>query len=263
MSKECVFPSWDWNSSAARRIGDESSHARWYLDMIDQSDYAEKLAPVVGMTQGMALDIGAGSGAVTRRCLSKNACWIAVEPNAEMGRVFLSHVAKLAGQGIQTLLMALRWQDLPADVFADTAFAFNVGATHHEAAQLFDNLAARRLKEMVWAVPAQKALSTFCLAGYLSPEFHGDQCTPAYLRTLEQLGLERRPERIDFVDWTCRYRFRSLKEAISHFLDRMGLAEGSPEAGEVKTHLIGKLGDESGEVRISCPKRSAVMRWRF
>ena len=36
--------SWNWASDAARKIGDESEHARLYLRMMDESDYAQRLA---------------------------------------------------------------------------------------------------------------------------------------------------------------------------------------------------------------------------
>ena len=61
------------------------AQARLYLEILEESDYAERLAPVVGGDHRDVLDIGAGNGALSRRCLARPARWLAVEPNVAMG----------------------------------------------------------------------------------------------------------------------------------------------------------------------------------
>ena len=49
------------------------AQARLYLEILEESDYAERLAPVVGGEHRDVLDIGAGNGALSRRCLARPA----------------------------------------------------------------------------------------------------------------------------------------------------------------------------------------------
>lgn len=53
------------------------AQARLYLEILEESDYAERLAPVVGGEHRDVLDIGAGNGALSRRCLARPARWLA------------------------------------------------------------------------------------------------------------------------------------------------------------------------------------------
>lgn len=72
-----------WGRNAA--AGNERAQARFYLEMIAQSDYARRLAPVVGQAFSDVLDVGAGGGHLTRQCLTASAEWLAIEPNRVMG----------------------------------------------------------------------------------------------------------------------------------------------------------------------------------
>ena len=83
---------WRWDSPAARKAGDVSAHARLYLRMMAQSDYAARLAPAVGKNYVDVLDIGAGGGSVTRHCLADSTRWCAVEPNPAMDEVLAYHL---------------------------------------------------------------------------------------------------------------------------------------------------------------------------
>jgi hypothetical protein len=231
--------------------------------MLSESNYAEKVAPVIGKAKGTILDIGAGSGALTRHCLAGPSTWIAVEPNVEMRSVLASLQPSLEKKLIQLEVIPARWQDLPCDISASTAFAFNIGATHHEARSLFNTLQGRGLKAMVWVVPAQEAPSSFCLAGYLPPEIHQEDTTPAYLKTMAQLGPSDRPHSIAFVDWMCRYTFTSNEALLSHFKERLGLKDGTDKARDLECYLRKKIKSSKVGMQISCEKRSAVMRWEF
>jgi len=260
--------SWHWDSDAARKVGDAPDHARLYLRMMDESDYAERLAPVVGTLAGAVLDIGAGAGSLTRHCLAPGAHWLAVEPNPEMGRALESLRAPLSGRGVRVDWIPSRWEDLnresrPGGLKADCAVAFNMGATHHEADRLYDVMRACSPGTMIWVVPAQEAPSSFCLAGYLPEEFWGGACVPAYQKTLEQLGAGRRPDQIEHVDWTCRSSFASRNEVMTYFIDRLDVSGDVAAAAELRAVLARKLERESAGNRVSCSKRSAVLFWRF
>ena len=260
--------SWHWESEAAGRIGDASEHARLYLRMMDESDYAERLAPVVGVLGGTVLDIGAGAGSLTRHCLAPGAHWLAVEPNPEMGCALESLRLPLSGRGIRVEWISSRWEDLDRErrlggLKADHAVAFNMGATHHEADRLYDVMCACSPGAMTWVVPAQEAPSSFCLAGYLPEKFWNQSCTPAYQRTLDQLGAGRQPERIELVDWTCRSSFASREDVLTHFMGRLDIPMNATTAVVLRDVLNRKLDHEKAGNVVSCTKRSAVLFWRF
>ena len=239
------------------------AQARLYLDLLAESDYAERLAPVVGSDYHDVLDIGAGNGALTRRCLARPSRWLAIEPNAAMGEALAALRPALAALGVDLAHLPLRWEELPDALVAETVFAFNLGATHHESDALFDQLAGRCRREMIWVVPAQRGPSTFCLAGFLPPELHGGEMTPAYERTLARLAAEQQPNGIDFVDWTCRLSFSSRAAAAEHFLERLDLHADSAQGRAVLDYLDTHLAADDAAVRITCAKRSAVLYWTF
>ncbi len=265
-SGQSGMDSWHWESEAARKIGGASEQARLYLKMMDESDYAECLAPVVGPLGGTVLDLGAGAGSLTRHCLVPGAHWLAVEPNQEMGRALGGLRENLSGRGIQVDWIPSYWEDLDREnrlrgLKADYAVAFNMGATHHAADRLYDTMSTSLPETMIWVVPAQEAPSSFCLAGYLPEEFWGETCVPAYRKTLEQLGASRQPDRIEFVDWTCRLNFSSRNTLLDHFLDRLDLSRKPSTVEKLRSALVHKLDCEKTGNVVSCPKRSAVMFW--
>lgn len=250
---------WGWSAAA----GNERAQARFYLEMIAQSDYARQLAPVVGQNFSDVLDVGAGGGHLTRQCLTAGAKWLAIEPSRIMGEALAKQRSSLLKSGIHLTHLSLPWQDIPEQTDAQTVFAFNLGATHHEAAKLFEALARRAKREMVWAVPAQHGPSTFCLAGILPPELHGSDTRPAFERTLENLSASHQPVRIYFVDWHCRMTFRSPELAIEHFLTRLDVRLTSDKGQAISDFLRFRLKRDGQGHRLACPKRSAVMRWIF
>lgn len=278
---------WDWNAPAARKAGDVSAHARLYLRMMAQSDYAARLAPAVGKNDVDVLDIGAGDGCITCRCLAAGARWRAVEPNPAMGEALAAQAPALAARGIRLEHIAARWQDLPKSVDADAVFAFNIGDSHYAADALFDALAPRARRAMVWIVPAQAAPASFCLAGFLPADFYGDNAVnrqPAVERTLAQLGASRRPAQIDYIDWQCRFNFATRQEAARHFLERLDCSADSARGRALLAYLdraLQPVGDFAGNSArnaarnrrncgngrngwlAACAKRSAVVRWFF
>ena len=239
------------------------AQARLYLEILEESDYAQRLAPVVGGGYHDVLDVGAGSGALTRLCLGRPARWLAVEPNTAMGDALSALRPGLAAQGIDLAHLPLRWEEMPEALAAETVFAFNMGATHHEPDALFDSLAERARRAMIWVVPAQAGPSTFCLAGFLPPELHGADTTPAFERTLGRLAADQRPASIQFVDWQCRLSFTSRAMAVRHFLERLDLSSDSPHGQAVSDYINYRLGPNGEEASIVCAKRSAVMVWGF
>lgn len=254
-------------AACAARIGVRPSRwddgqARFYAETIASSDYAERVAPLLGPRWDDFLDVGAGSGALGARLAQTGSRWQAVEPQPAMQALLEQQRPQLSARGVMLALHACTWQDLPAPVRARQLLAANLGATHHEAGECFDAMTARWQDTMHWVVAAQAGPSTFCLAGFLPAELHGADTRPAFERTLAQLGPARAPDEIRFTDWRCRFVFADLATAQAHFLDRLGLAPDTAHAVEVCRFVSRHAALTATGVDISCTKRSAVMAWR-
>ena len=252
-------PNHGWNAHA----GDPDAQASLYLDMIAGSTYADALVPALDTRFHDVLDVGAGGGTLTRRCLVDGGQWTAVEPNRTMGRALAEAALALRARRIRFTHLPCTWEALPDGVVADTVLAANIGAAHHTAEVLFSALAPRARREMIWIVAAQEGPSTFCLAGMLPPELHLADTTPAYLRTLAQLGPGRAPQEIAFADWECRMHFSSTAAALDHFLSRLDTPRDSARGQAIDRHLLSLLTPSTDGVLARCPKRSAILRWTF
>lgn len=248
-----------WNAHA----GDANAQAALYLELMAVSTYADALAPVLDTPFHEVLDIGAGGGTLTQCCLADGAHWIAVEPNQAMGRALAAAALRLRTRGIRVTHLPCTWEELPAEITADVVLAANLGSAHHAAAELFDALAPRAHKEMIWVVAAQNGPSTFCLAGMLPPELHLADTSPAYLHTLAQLQPEQLPQTITFADWECRMHFSSTATAVAHFLSRLDTSLDSARGQAISNHLSAVLEPNSAGVLARCHKRSAILRWSF
>ena len=228
-----------------RSVAVPEAAAQLYLQIVEESDYAERLAPVIGGDFRDVLDVGAGNGALTRRCLGRPARWLAVEPGTAQGEALARLRPGLAGQGIDFAHLAMSWQRLPAAIAAETVFSFNLDAAQDEARALFDNLAGRCRREMIWVVPAQAA-SSLALTGLLPPELQGGDRTPPVERTLAALAREQQPNGVDFVDWTCRLRFNSRELVARQLLERLDVGEDSGHGRAIIDYLDYRLGPQGG-----------------
>jgi SAM-dependent methyltransferase len=247
--------------SAITPAGWDDTQADFHADTIEESDYARRVAPLAGGPFDDVLDVGAGSGALTRRCLRRGARWVAVEPNAAMRARLARLRPALAHERIDLQVEPTTWQSLPVDVRARTVLAANLGATHHEPARFFDAMSERFRATMTWVVAAQHGPSTFCLAGFLPPELHGADMRPAHERTLDTLDGPRGPDTCTFVDWTCRRTFTSLAHAQAHFLEHLGPCADPVRDAEVAAFVARHAAVRAQGVVVSCAKRSAVLRW--
>jgi hypothetical protein len=235
-----------------------AAQAAFYAETIAGSTYTAALLPRLGPAPASLCDIGAGSGLIAGQWLPSGTPWQAVEPEPFM-QTLLSEVAHARQLRLQ--LHPCIWQNLPAEVSADTVLAANVGATHHEALRFFQAMQGRWRREMVWVVAAQDGPSTFCLAGFLPPELHGADTQPAVQRTLAELGIAHAPQSVDFVDWQYRASFSSLEAAQAHFLDRLQLPQGGDRAQAVSNFVAQHAKPLAGAWQLTCQKRSAVLRW--
>lgn len=243
----------DWNDALADL----------YAQTIAASGYAHAVVPLLGGPFDDVLDIGAGSGELTRRVLSDGAVWRAVEPHAFMQKRLSEVADSLSVRGIRLSLFAHDWQCLPPGITADVVLAANLGATHHEPAAFFDEMRPRARKRMCWVVPAQAGPSTFCLAGFLPPDLHGADVQPAVERCLAGLGAAGQPREVVFANWTYRMFFPDVQSAQQFFLDRLSLLPASPRGQAVQAFVQHHLRPVNNGLEARCEKRSAVLHWYF
>jgi SAM-dependent methyltransferase len=244
---------------AATSWGDPQ--ARFYADTIAASDYAARVGPLLGGDWHEVLDIGAGTGELTRPRLSPGARWIAVEPNAVMAAHLAGLQRQLSERGIVLQLLPVLWQSLAASEAADRLLAANLGATHHEPAAFFEAMRGRWRRTMHWVVAAQRGPSTFCLAGFLPAELHGADTVPAVERTLAALRGSSPPQSVQFADWAYRCTFADAGAAQAHFLDRLGLEADSARGREVCAFVARHGRPVASGLEVGCQKRSAVLTW--
>jgi hypothetical protein len=241
------------------RWGD--AEAAWYADTIAATDYVDKVVPCLGAPCWDLLDIGAGSGVLAARMLGDGARWQAVEPQSLMRQRLRLAAAELADRGIRLELFDCTWNGLPRSVNAERLLAANLGDTHHNAVEFFDAMQSRWRRAMQWVLPAQSGPSTFCLAGFLPPELHRADMQPAYERTLAQLGSQRAPQRVAFVDWYFQARFADAEAACEHCIDRLAVSADGSRAQAVRAYVRSHGTAESRGFVIGCAKRSAVLSW--
>jgi hypothetical protein len=237
--------------------------ADFYAHTMAESGYADAVVPLMGAPFTEVLDIGAGSGELTRRALADRAVWRAVEPNAAMQRHLMGHAPSLAERGIEVILHPQAWQHLPHTLTAATVLAANLGATHHQAAEFFDAMQPRAQRNMIWVVAAQNGPSTFCAAGFLPPELHRADMTPAVDRCVMDLGRHRQPHSIEYADWEYRVEFSDVAQAQHYFLQRLALDQQGSLGQALQRFVADHVKTSSLGVVASCRKRSAVMRWQF
>lgn len=253
------------SGEAAAAVGAASdwgdAQARLYADTIAASDYAARVSPLLGGAWTEVLDIGAGTGELTRPRLSPGARWIAIEPHEVMVRHLVGLRPRLAERRIRLDVLQVAWQALPPSVAGDDLLAANLGATHHEPAAFFEAMRGRWRRAMHWVVAAQHGPSTFCLAGFLPAELHGADTTPAVERTLAALGASRAPRSVRLADWAYRCVFADAAAAQAHFLDRLGLEADSARGREVVAYVARHARPVALGVEVGCAKRSAVLTW--
>lgn len=241
--------------------------AAFYCRSIETSTYASVLSSPISQyiteSHKRCLDIGAGSGILTRMCLRSGMDWFAVEPNLYMQSVLQQQAKALQNSNIYLHIVDSTWENLPETYCAEIVLACNVGATHHNPADFFHAMAPR-CQTMTWVVAAQEGSSTFCAAGFLPQELHGASITPAIDKTLSMLSPHEQPHQITLHDWIFRAKFEHVDAAISHFLNRLDLKPGDSHRAQPISSYITKHAEIGADgVVIACKKRSAVLNWSW
>jgi hypothetical protein len=243
------------------------THAAFYCRSIETSTYVSALTLPVSQyiteSYKACLDIGAGSGVLTRACLRPGMHWFAVEPNSYMQNVLQQQVQGLENDNIYLHVVDSTWENLPKTYCADVVLACNVGATHHHPVNFF-NAMAPRCRTMTWVVAAQAGPSTFCAAGFLPPELHGASTIPAVEITLSMLSKDQQPHHITWHDWLYRAEFEHVEAAVTHFIDRLNLKQADSYRRQAVSDYVTKHAEIAARgVVVACQKRSAVLNWSW
>jgi hypothetical protein len=250
-------------NAAAQSMGQPNlaSSLAFYAHGIDRSDYVAAVAPKIREMIGQAaslLDVGAGAGQLGAALCGPFARWVALEPNAEMR-------ARLAGlRKPKPTIIKAGWQKLTALNLKpqDISLAANIGAPLTDARGFYRALRPLSRRAMVWIVPAQKGARGMCLAGFLDPEWHGEDMRPGHEITLAGLGAEA-PDHIAFADWTFRGLFPSLAHAEAHFLRGLKWNAGDLRIPALRARIASQAQLSPDGVVLESPKKSAILIWDF
>lgn len=239
--------------------------ARFYLEGIERSDYAQRMGPLVAKPLGgMAslLDIGAGAGTLPRTFFDRAKQWTAVEPNAYLA-ARLRELRKK--EGFRLRVIEDVWQRLVCYRISrhDALLAANTAAPLIDPLGFWQTLAPYARRCMVWTVPAQRGPRRWCLSGALPAHLHGEDEIPAVEIVLSRLPASLQPQEVTFAEWTFHYDFSDFVAANDWFQQRFN-PRGLPERRRaLRAHLERTLIIVPEGVRAIASKRGACLVWKF
>ena len=237
-----------------------NAEARFYAEALATSDYADTVGSALKALLGdipSLLDVGAGSGVLGRMLAGRDGRWTAVEPNR-----FMAHTLA-AGRRPPNRIVRDVWRNLDRheDMVHDTVLAANVGGPLDCATEFVRALRPLAARQLCWTVSAQQGPRRYCLSGFLPPELHGEDETPAFEIALEKLGNKLAPDHIAFVDWTFRAVFPSPGEAEEHFAARFP-ADDPAYRGTLADWITHRLKLTSTGWVAQAKKSTAILLWR-
>lgn len=231
-----------------------------YASGIDESDYVAKVAPVIRAMVGEIgdlIDIGAGGGQLGQALRDPGASWLAIEPAPTM-RLRLQRIAP------PPKILPCGWREAEIAARAcDTAMAANMPAPLDDPRLLLERCRGWARRTIVWLVPAQHGPRGLCLAGCLPREWHGEDETPGIDIVLDRLGMRQVPDRITTIDWDFRLTTRDLDRLAGYLCDRLGWAPGDARRPLLREHLAGQAEPVGTGLRLSVPRKSAILVWRL
>ncbi|SFD27513.1 hypothetical protein SAMN05428997_12312 [Bosea sp. CRIB-10] len=228
-----------------------------YASAIDSSDYVARVAPLIRSLSseiGDLVDIGAGGGQLGAALLGSASRWTTIEPSPVMQ-------ARLALRPERPLVIPLGWDDERVVCEpADTVLAATMPGYFLDPLAFLARCRQWARRQVIWAVPAQKAPKGLILAACLPREWHGEDETPGIDLVLPRLGRDL-PGRMDAIDWTFSLVLPDLPAFASFQADRLGWAPGDPRRRELLDHLSKQAVPTDGGLRLSCHRRSAILVW--
>ncbi|MGX1790096.1 class I SAM-dependent methyltransferase [Bosea sp. NPDC055332] len=228
-----------------------------YASAIDTSDYAVRVAPLIrrlALDIGDLVDVGAGGGQLGSALLEPGRAWTAIEPSPVMQ-------ARLAVHERRPRVIPFGWDDERVVCeAADTVLAATMPGYFHDPLTFLARCRTWARRQVIWAVPAQKAPKGLILAACLPREWHGEDETPGIDLVLPKLGGSQ-PDRMDAIDWTFSLVLSDLPAFAAFQADRLGWVPGDPRRPELIAHLSKQAVPTEGGLCLSCHRRSAILVW--
>lgn len=228
-----------------------------YASAIDTSDYAARVAPLIRKLAsgiGDLVDVGAGGGQLGAALLDEGRRWTAIEPSPVMQ-------ARLALRPERPEIIPFGWNDERVSCEpADTVLAATMPGYFHDPLAFLGRCRQWARRQIIWAVPAQKAPKGLILSACLPREWHGEDETPGIDLVLPKLGRDL-PDRMDAVDWTFSLVLKDLPAFAAFQADRLGWAPADPRRAELLDHLSKQAVPTEAGLRLSCHRRSAILVW--
>jgi SAM-dependent methyltransferase len=236
---------------------------RWYARALARSDYADAVLGALGPGLAAcrdALDVGAGTGALSLPLARRLSRVTALEPTATMAAE-IRRAAALAGLANLSVVEAT-WEEArpaPHDLVlcAHVSGLLRPGSAFlREAGEV-----ARRLVALVRDAPGPGGEDKFFfreLYPLLLGRPYEHRCeADDTLAALGALGIE---PAVRYVEYRSDQPFTDLEEACDFFMAYLGLE--APEARDfLRGFLERRLRREQGEWIAPFPKRAAVITW--
>lgn len=229
-----------------------------YASAIDESDYVAKVAPLVRELvpdRGTLMDIGAGGGQMGAALRMQGQDWTAIEPAPVMQQ-------RLRALQAPPNLVPYGWRDAGEVARADTVFAATMPAYLTDTQDFFRQCRAWAKRQIIWIVPAQNGPRGLILSACLPREWHREDETPGIDLVLPALEANP-PHHMRVQDWTFSLTLKDLPFFASWQADRLGWADDDSRRAELFAHLKRKGIATSDGVRLSCPRRSAILVWNL
>jgi len=230
-----------------------------YAEGIDTSDYVVKVTPIIQSKLGCIgdlLDVGAGGGQLGAALATSHKRWVAIEPDAYMGR-------RLATYASCSKVIASGWEQVTglANNSFDTVLAANMIAPQAAASQFLAFCRSYSKHAIVWIVPSQRGPKKICLTGCLLTKWLPDETETGYERVMSQLVESEYPSYTQAVDWTFTYITKDLVQLTNHLANNLGWDAADPRRAEAYQHLLQQAEPHQLSYVLKEPKQSTMLVW--
>lgn len=176
--------------------------ARVHADLVESSDFVERVAPLLGPQRNDLLDIGAGNGLLGARLMARGGRWQAVEQNWTLRRRLRQLRPALSLAGVELQILGSPWQHLLPETQASDVIVSSPVVARSDPQSLFKAMRRRWRRTMAWVITADRWPEAFPLAPPERGEAPSTVDGSLVDRVLDALGQAQEPRRMHLVQWT-------------------------------------------------------------